>query len=245
MKVLIRDRMVTLEEAALKLHITDGGTNSGPWVDKFLREVGLNPGYAWCDADQSYYEHEAAGKRLPIESASVLQTWNMAGQLGWRVSTPARGDLVLYRWTGSGPPFGDHIGIVVSATSVGAYWKLNTIEGNTSSGVAGSQSDGDGMYARTRIVSKSMCGFVRIPGYVDLAPVKSLTHPVGKPLPAAKLVKKTAVAKSTVTKATAKKTAAKSSAKKTAAKKAPQLRSERGKNMGGDSKKTTRRRPTK
>ena len=43
---------------------------------------------------------------------------------------------------------------------------LQTVEGNTSSGVAGSQSDGDGVFQRRRVVASKTVGFIRIPGNI-------------------------------------------------------------------------------
>lgn len=185
MRVLIREQLVRAELAAAKLGIHEiGGDNHGPWVKKFLAEVGLPEGYAWCDAFQSYEEHGVAGRRLAIESASVERTYETAKSLGWVVSAPARGDLGCVNWTRSGPPFGDHILLVVSAVSFGAYWKLRTVEGNTSSGDTGSQSNGDGVYLRTRLISKSQIAFVRIPGYTTTPGRTRPPHPAGHHAPA-------------------------------------------------------------
>lgn len=170
--MLLREKLVRAELAAAKLGIHEvGGNNHGPWVKKFLAEVGLPEGYAWCDAFQSYEEDTVAGHRLPIESASVGQTYAIAKQLGWTVTRPLRGDLVCYDFNGDGR-FDDHIGLVVKVLGLGPMLTLQTVEGNTSSGVAGSQGDGDGVFLRRRVVSASSVGFVRIPGTVadDAAP---------------------------------------------------------------------------
>lgn len=171
--MLLREKLVRAEIAAAKLGIHEvGGNNQGPWVKKFLAEVGLPQGYAWCDAFQSYEEHAAAGRRLPIESASVIQTYNEARMLGWLVKRPFRGDLVLYDFNGDGRT-DDHIGIVERVDHLPSthgklfgFYVLTTVEGNTSSGKSGSQSEGDGVYIRTRIVRPSTVSFVRIPGKV-------------------------------------------------------------------------------
>jgi len=183
--MLLREKLVQTELAAAKLGIREvGGNNHGPWVKKFLAEVGLPEGYAWCDAFQSYEEHQAAGHMLPIESASVAQTYTLAKARGWLVTVPARGDLGCVNWNGPGPPFADHILLVVSAVSLPGFWKLQTVEGNTSSGVAGSQGDGDGVFMRTRLLAKSQVAFVRIPGVIADPPAKPKPNP--KPAPAPK-----------------------------------------------------------
>lgn len=170
--MLLREKLVQKEIAAAKLGIKEvGGNNQGPWVKKFLAEVHLPEGYAWCDAFQSYEEHAAVGRVLPIESASVAATKAEAERLSWIVQRPRRGDLVLYDFDGDGQT-DDHIGIIVKVKHLpstkgklfGSY-VFTTVEGNTGSGKVGSQSDGDGVYIRTRIVKASTVAFVRIPGY--------------------------------------------------------------------------------
>jgi hypothetical protein len=164
--MLLREKLVQNEVAATKLGIHEmGGNNHGPWVKKFLACVGLPEGYAWCDAFQSFEIEGAAGHKLPIESASVEQTYATAKKLGWVVSKPARGDLVCYDFDGD-RRFNDHIGLVVRVLALGPMLTLQTVEGNTSSGVAGSQGDGDGVFLRRRVVSAGSVAFVRIPGEV-------------------------------------------------------------------------------
>ena len=164
--MLLRERLVENEVAATKLGIHEvGGNNHGPWVKKFLAEVGLPEGYAWCDAFQSFEMEGAAGHKLPIESASVAQTYATGQKLGWTVTRPLRGDIVCYDFDGDGQ-FDDHIGLVVKVISIGPMLTLETVEGNTSSGVAGSQGDGDGVYLRRRVVPAKSVAFIRIPGNV-------------------------------------------------------------------------------
>ena len=164
--MLLREKLVQNELAATKLGIREvGANNHGPWVKKFLGAVGLPEGYAWCDAFQSFEMEGVAGHKLPIESASVAQTYATGKSLGWAVSKPARGDLVCYDFDGDGQ-FDDHIGLVLKVLSVGPMLTLQTIEGNTSSGVTGSQGDGDGVFVRSRVVSSKSVGFIRIPGDV-------------------------------------------------------------------------------
>jgi hypothetical protein len=191
--VLLREKLVRNELAATKLGIHEvGGNNHGPWVKKFLAEVGLPEGYAWCDAFQSFEMRGAAGHQLPIESASVLQTYATGKKLGWAVTKPARGDLVCYDFDGDGQ-FNDHIGLVVRVVSIGPMLTLETVEGNTSSGVAGSQGDGDGVFLRRRVVSAKSVGFIRIPGEVA-DPVAAAT-PVVAPARAIAAAKAVAAAK--------------------------------------------------
>lgn len=166
--ILLREKLVRTELAATKLGIVEqGGNNHGPWIRKFLAETGLPEGYPWCAAFQSYEIHSAAGKKLPIESASVAAIYETGRANGWLVDRPLRGDLFCVNWNGPGPPYADHVGLVVKVLSIaGLYWVLETVEGNTSSGRAGSQGDGDGVYVRRRVFRKNQVAFVRIPGKV-------------------------------------------------------------------------------
>jgi hypothetical protein len=173
---LLREELVTAEIAAARHHIREvGANNHGPMVKKFLAEVGLPEGYAWCDAFESFEEHAVAGRRLPIESASVWQTHETARDLGWLVGPnmsrklfpaahgrdprPCRGDLVLYDFNGDGRT-DDHIGIVVARKVIAGGYRLTTVEGNTGDASA---ADGDGVYLRERDVSRAECSYVRIP----------------------------------------------------------------------------------
>ena len=63
------------------------------------------------------------------------------------------GDLVLFDWGGDG--VADHVGIVEANHPSERY--LTTIEGNTSSGSAGSQGNGGGVYRRNRSYSVVRC----------------------------------------------------------------------------------------
>lgn len=163
-QVLIRQKMIAVELALAKLGIRErGGNNRGPWVRKFLREVGLPQGYPWCAAFQSWALDKAAGRKLPIESASVAAIYGYGKEHGWVVSRPLRGDLACYDFDGDGQ-YNDHIELVVKVLRLGPTLVLRVVGGNTSSGVAGSQADGDGVWLRTRVIDRNRVGFVRIPG---------------------------------------------------------------------------------
>lgn len=165
--ILIRE--LALQYALLEAarHVREvGGNNRGPRVRQYLKLVGLGEGFAWCDAFVSWCLHRAAGHRLPIESAGVGVTYTRARSLRWLVTRPLRADLVLFDFNGNGA-FDDHIGFVERVLSVkGLFWILRTVEGNTSSGQAGSQGDGAGVYRRYRVVRKRQVAFVRVPGRV-------------------------------------------------------------------------------
>ena len=60
------------------------GSNSGPMVDKYLQSVGLNPGFAWCQAFVHWcYEYAAIqlNRDNPVpKTAGVQDCWNKAPQ---------------------------------------------------------------------------------------------------------------------------------------------------------------------
>lgn len=75
--------------ATLALQIAQGqlgqrekpmGSNRGPMIDQYLAAVGLNPGYAWCQAFV-YWCYLQAAEQLNISNpvvrtAGVLNCWN-------------------------------------------------------------------------------------------------------------------------------------------------------------------------
>ena len=99
------------------------GLDGQPWCMMFVQ---------WCFA--------RAGKPLPYRTAScsALLRWYREHQRERIAAGPAPGDIVIYR-------FG-HTGIVESASD----GTVTAIEGNTSPGEAGSQSNGGGVYRRRR-----------------------------------------------------------------------------------------------
>ena len=98
----------------------------------------------WCfnQIDKSYFYD---GNKC----ASCSQLMNWAKSKGqWVTKDYKAGDILIYKWKNS-KNAADHTGICTSANS--SY--VNAIEGNTSSGSSGSQSNGDGVYRRKRALS--------------------------------------------------------------------------------------------
>lgn len=81
---------------------------------------------------------------LPTASCAVIRNANRGTSREISKTNAQPGDIVLFDWGGDGAP--DHVGIVEK--NCGSY--IQTIEGNTSSGSSGSQSNGGGVYRRTR-----------------------------------------------------------------------------------------------
>ena len=115
---------------------------------KFAAEAGHRNGLAWC-ATFVVAMFRRAGIRLPSESAGALALVAAMPQV--RGGLP--GDVVSFN-IGTG-----HVGILESATS----GTVTCIEGNTSPGTVGSQSNGGGVYRRTR--SRSVVARIGRPAY--------------------------------------------------------------------------------
>lgn len=85
-------------------------------------------------------------------SCGTLWNWAKANGMVVPVTQAQSGDWVEFTFNGVKHA---HIGIVVGKTVDGRY--LYTVEGNTSSGSAGSQTDGEGVYFRKRPISQVFC----------------------------------------------------------------------------------------
>lgn len=112
---------------------------------------------SWCLTDDDGNSAVPGG-----DVAYVPYAINAAAREGRLVSPmtqAAPGDLVCFDWDGDG--LADHIGLVEA--NYGSW--VQTIEGNTSSGAAGSQSNGGGVWRRTRDWD-SVCAVIR-PHYGD------------------------------------------------------------------------------
>ena len=133
-----------------------GGNNRGPRVERFLRSVGLGPGNPWCAAYVSYVL-DAAGVRAPLDGQRRPIRSGLASRFitvrSIRASEALRGVKrvppgAVVVWRRGNGPFG-HAGFAVAWDGATG----ETVEGNTSSGRAGSQRDGDGVWRRQRRIT--------------------------------------------------------------------------------------------
>ena len=128
------------------IKVREIGNNSGAWVTAILNGTKLGPGYPWCAAAIEFCCDVAKVQWGPTDrnSAAVRNWYNKAKADGRLKTKPERGYLCLWlNSNGTG-----HIGVVANVLNTG---KITSYEGNTSSGEAGSQRDGDGYYRRTRL----------------------------------------------------------------------------------------------
>lgn len=113
----------------------------GPWCATFVQWVLIQKGNRWL-----------MGASLPFYCPSLEQFARKEGR--W-FSSPRPGDVAIF-----GYRQGVHTGFVERV--LGGGW-VQTVEGNTSSGSGGSQTDGGGVYRRVRHISWCR-GFIR-PNY--------------------------------------------------------------------------------
>jgi hypothetical protein len=137
-----------LDTAYNYLNVRETSNNSSKEIDMFLKSVGLGKGYSWCSAFISYCLTQAKvympKMRSALARAFISKKAIKANDvLQGRVKIP-KGSIVIWR---KGNTLNGHIGFV---TKDFTGRNLETIEGNTSSGGAGSQNDGDGVYLRKR-----------------------------------------------------------------------------------------------
>lgn len=121
------------------------GRNDGAVVEALLANVGLGKGAPWCAAAQAFVA-DVAGVWRPEHGAASVREWRFqAGKVGRRILVKGaiRGDLLTKDYGGGK----GHIGIMIKRLGP---WIFG-IEGNTGSGDAGSQREGDGMYRRVRL----------------------------------------------------------------------------------------------
>lgn len=170
--------VVRQAEAKVGVHEI-GSSNSGKWVDQFLKAVLLGPGYAWCAAFATWCAIEAsellrglpAEKRLTPQlmhdlimgNAAYVPNWLTAAKAkrtrdGWTVVVVAEkdakpGDFCIF-WGGQ------HIGIL----RLGGWLfgiRRRTVEGNTSANETGSQANG-GEVANKRRSRGDITAYVRL-----------------------------------------------------------------------------------
>jgi CHAP domain len=109
------------------------------------------PNNPWCAMFVSYcFVTAGAGKlvgpaKKGFASCTTGLNWLKKNGTVVPVSTARAGDIVFFNWDGGSV---DHVGIVVS--NAPSKKVLKSVEGNTSAGPTGSQSNGEGVYYRSR-----------------------------------------------------------------------------------------------
>ena len=153
------------------------GSNRSPLIDRWNTYAGVPVGSPYCATFQHWVWNELAdvdlgGNYWAADSyCPSLLAWGR--KLGYERARPYAGYVVLFDFDEDGTM--DHVGIVEKV--IGLRWTakngtrrfvglIRAIEANTSSGIRGSQADGDGVHRRTRWVNAST-RFLRVPGPKD------------------------------------------------------------------------------
>lgn len=130
------------------------GSNDAPFLAAWraiLKTLNWMRGQPWCGF-ACIAAWNAAGKRLPdgVVYTPNIVNWARAGTSFKAVSASEAkpGDLVVFNFPG-GSSVADHVGLALGP-AVGGM--IPTVEGNTSSSNAGSQSNGGGVFKRSRPV---------------------------------------------------------------------------------------------
>lgn len=148
----------------------EGANNHGKQVEVFQTHDSLpGGGYAWCNDFTNFCEDVSGCHAIEAalgNTASVEQTYHSALNHGWIVDPsqkPQPGWLVIYKFS--------HIGVVVEWVRPGL---IETIEGNTGSSgaVSDSEGGGDGVWQKYRDTSL-VRGYVKTTGTVDDAQLKT------------------------------------------------------------------------
>jgi CHAP domain-containing protein len=105
---------------------------------------------AWCAEFQWWVFTSAGAANLIPKTAYTPTFYSWFQQKGQASKTPKVGSLVFFDWPGDGVNRIQHVGIVEAINADGS---ITTIEGNTTSGNAGDQSNGGGVFRRKRALS--------------------------------------------------------------------------------------------
>ncbi|MFC4507003.1 MULTISPECIES: CHAP domain-containing protein [Streptomyces] len=141
-------------------------TKFGEWYATLVKDKSFAYA-AWCDEYVSYCAYASGNADVVGQYAycpSHVNFFKNRGQWHKASETIKPGDIIFFDWNDDG--VADHVEIARAASAPGAT--VATIGGNTSSGTAGSQSNGDGVYERIRYRS-DILGFGR-PAYKAAAP---------------------------------------------------------------------------
>lgn len=132
------------------------GSNSGPKISGWILAGGGTPGWAWCQYFANAVAVHGGCAQLPTGyTVFVMQgRYRDLGFVPIPVSQAQPGDMLFYKFPGVSSDPCDHVGIKVDADT--------SVEGNTSSGNAGSQNNGGGVYTRVR-PRALIVGAVRVP----------------------------------------------------------------------------------
>jgi hypothetical protein len=139
---------------AVEIAIKEIGTLENPLnsnKQKYGLSLGQN-GVPWCALFCSWVMIQT-GLKLPRINIAYCPAWvewfKKMNRYHDKNSTPEPGDFVFFAFSKKGILNGwaEHVGLVEKVNKDGS---ITTLEGNTSSGLEGNQSNGGGVYRRVR-----------------------------------------------------------------------------------------------
>lgn len=133
-----------------KLGVTEHpyGSNWGVPVQDWIKFTGYGGPVPWCGCFACFAVVHEGGAKIPVRVRLGYHGYidqdaraNRNGLHAVSVNDARPGDVVAYDFA--------HVGVIVGPTRDGM---VHAIEGNTSSGISGSQNNGGGVYERRRPV---------------------------------------------------------------------------------------------
>jgi hypothetical protein len=141
---------VTAASAVLAVAAREIGYHEGPGgANKYGAAYGMDR-VAWCNQFTWWCFTQAGAAALTPKSAYTPTTASWYQQKGRADRVARPGDLVFYNWPGDGVDRIQHVGLVERILNAST---IQTIEGNTTTGSGGNQSDGGWVARRTRSTS--------------------------------------------------------------------------------------------
>ena len=159
------DRILAAARREIGVKESPAGSNRVKYNAWYYGREVSGPAYPWCMAFVQWVFKEA-GEELPYKTASCsgLLNWYKAHRPERVVKEPRPGDIVIYSFGHTG---------VVEAVGAGT---ITAIEGNTSPGGAGSQSDG-GMVCRRIRKAALAAAYIRPVEGEEVRPVDNTPSP--------------------------------------------------------------------
>lgn len=139
------------------------GNNGGYWVERFQKVTKSPKGAQWCASFVNFCLDSAGVKGLPFTGSGLARTFATRNKtikakdvIAQNMTLPP-GTIIV--WRRGTTPFG-HAGIVDTWQGKSG----TTVEGNTSSGLKGSQHNGDGVWGRKRTINPT--SYFRITDFI-------------------------------------------------------------------------------
>lgn len=159
----IVSRKVSARKQAVQWALAQVGTveqpaasNSGPKITGWIKNGGGLPGWSWCQYFASAVAvHGGCPQIIDGYTVNVMHgTYSRLGYRPIKLADAQPGDMIFFKFPGVSSDPCDHVGVKLDAH--------RTVEGNTSSGSTGSQSNGGGVFVRSDHMQYAV-GAVRVP----------------------------------------------------------------------------------